>query len=88
MGLIRFLFLLLIAGVLWFMAKNYMRKVNMQEQRLRERKEQERLSRGRIVRCKQCDVHLPEQDAVREGDDWFCSQAHRQAWLAASSNKS
>ena len=83
MGLIRFLFFLLIIGVLWFMAKNYLRKAHLQEQRRRERKEQERSSRGRIVRCKQCDVHLPEQDAVREGDDCFCSQAHRQAWLAS-----
>ena len=36
---------------------------------------------GKIVRCKQCDVHLPESEALREGDEWFCTQAHRQAWL-------
>jgi uncharacterized protein len=80
MGLIRFLFFLLILGVLWFMAKNYMRK-QMLNQEARERREKERLPTGRIVRCRQCEVHLPEQDALHEGDDWFCSQAHRQAWL-------
>jgi uncharacterized protein len=83
MGLIRFLFLLLIAGVLWFMAKNYMRK-----QEIRRRKEQERLPTGRIVRCTQCAVHLPEHDALREGNEWFCSREHRQVWLASNSNKS
>jgi uncharacterized protein len=83
MGLIRFLFLVLIASVLWFMAKNYMRK-----QEIRERKEQERLSDRMIVKCKTCDVHLPEDAAVRDGSDWFCSQAHKQAWLARTGNKS
>jgi uncharacterized protein len=77
MGLIRFLFFLLIASVVWFMVKNYLRK-----QELRERKEQGRVAGARIVRCKQCDVHLPEQDALREGDDWFCTPAHKAAWLA------
>ena len=79
MGLIRFLFFVVIAGVLWFMVKNYMRK-QMLNQEARERREKERLPTGRIVRCKVCEVHLPEQDALREGDDWFCSQDHRQAW--------
>jgi uncharacterized protein len=74
MGLIRFLLLLLVVGALLFMVKNYARK-----QEIRGRREPERLSGGRIVRCKHCSIHLPEQEALREGDDWFCSQAHRQA---------
>jgi uncharacterized protein len=37
---------------------------------------------NRIVRCAQCDVHLPEEDAVRDGEAWFCTMAHKQAWLA------
>lgn len=87
MGLIRFLFFLLIIGVLWFMAKNYLRKQALNQQ-ARERREKERLPTGRIVRCKVCEVHLPEQDALREGDDWFCSQDHRQAWLGKHGNNS
>lgn len=84
MGLIRFIFFLLIAGVVWFMVKNYVRK-----QELRARREQERrLAGGKIVRCAQCDVHLPEQQALREDGNWFCSPAHRQAWLGRSNDKS
>jgi uncharacterized protein len=82
MGLIRFLFFLAIAGVLWFMVKNYQRK-----QELSRRNRPERLAGSKIVRCAACDVHLPEQDALRDGDNWFCSQAHRQSWLAGSRDK-
>lgn len=79
MGLIRFIFLLLILGAVWFVAKNYLRKQQLREQRARNAQPQ---IPGKVVRCKQCDVHLPETEAVREGDEWFCTQAHRQAWLA------
>jgi uncharacterized protein len=86
MGLIRFLFFLLVAGVVWFMVKNYQRK-----QELRGRKDDRgnngRLQGGKIVRCKACDVHLPEQDALRDGDNWFCGQAHLQAWRASHDRK-
>jgi uncharacterized protein len=78
MGLIRFLFLLLIAGAIWFMVKNYLRK-----QELHQRRESPGPQRvNKIVRCTQCDVHLPEEDAVRDGDDWFCTLGHKRAWLA------
>jgi uncharacterized protein len=80
MGLIRFIFLLLIVGIAWFVFKNFVRKQELRTQRTRARNEAPQIS-GKIVRCKQCDVHLPETEAVREGDEWFCTQAHRQAWL-------
>lgn len=33
----------------------------------------------RMVRCAHCGVHLPESDAVVEGDRHFCNEAHRRA---------
>lgn len=81
MGLIRFIFVLLVLGVAWFVVKNYLRRKAMHAQRVRARNEPPQIA-GRIVRCKHCDIHLPESEAVRDGDDWFCSQAHRQAWQA------
>lgn len=85
MGLIRFVFFLLIAGVVWFMVRNYQRKQELRERR-KDAETGAHLPGARIVRCKHCDVHLPQQDALREGDNWFCSQAHKQAWLASSNN--
>ncbi|SEM20853.1 PP0621 family protein [Halomonas daqiaonensis] len=37
---------------------------------------------NRMVRCSWCQVHLPEDDALRERGDWFCSGDHRDKYLA------
>ncbi len=34
---------------------------------------------ARMVRCRYCDLHLPEGEAVHDGRDWYCSEAHRLA---------
>ncbi|HEY0962691.1 MAG TPA: PP0621 family protein [Pseudomonadales bacterium] len=77
MGLVRFIILLLVLGVAWFVVKNYLRK---QALRGSTRNGKPQIA-GKIVRCKQCNVHLPETEAIREGEEWFCTQEHRQAWL-------
>lgn len=84
MGLIRYLLILLVFWALWFLAKNWLRK---QELREKARKGKTQISSGKVVRCKHCEVHLPEQDALRDGDDWFCTQAHKQAWLGKTGTK-
>lgn len=33
----------------------------------------------RMVRCAHCGVHLPESDAVSDGQRHFCNEAHRRA---------
>lgn len=39
-------------------------------------------SRGnQMVRCAWCQVHVPENEAQREGGEWFCSSAHRDRYL-------
>ncbi len=78
MNLFRLIALALLVWIAWFMIRNYLAK---------QRRHQDGPARRlptRIVKCRECDLHLPEADAVREGDDWFCSPAHRQAWLGRS----
>ncbi|MDR5899378.1 PP0621 family protein [Halomonas vilamensis] len=41
----------------------------------------ERRDGGQMVRCQWCDVHVPEEDALREQNQWFCSSAHRDRFL-------
>lgn len=36
---------------------------------------------GHMVRCTYCNVHLPENDALRERGEWFCCSAHRDKFL-------
>ncbi|MDZ7854232.1 MAG: PP0621 family protein [Halomonas sp.] len=49
----------------------------------REGPQQEGNDQGNpMVRCSWCQVHLPEDDALRERGDWFCSSDHRDKYLA------
>lgn len=32
-----------------------------------------------MVRCAQCQLHLPQDQALRSGDRWYCCDAHRAA---------
>ncbi|MGQ7249682.1 PP0621 family protein [Halomonas sp. V046] len=41
---------------------------------------------GKMVRCTWCKVHVPEQDALRERGEWFCSSDHRDKFLAEHSD--
>ena len=34
----------------------------------------------RMVRCAQCGVHLPEQEAVHKDDHFFCGKEHLLEW--------
>ena len=55
----------------------------------REGTQQEADAQGnQMVRCSWCQVHLPEDDALRERGDWFCSSDHRDKYLAEKKDAS
>jgi uncharacterized protein len=33
----------------------------------------------RMVRCQNCQVHLPEHQAIQSGQRWYCSREHLDA---------
>ncbi|BBT41986.1 PP0621 family protein [Pseudomonas putida] len=49
------------------------RKFNASQQSSSEPKLDDPL---KMVRCAHCGVHLPNDRALRRGNDWYCSQAH------------
>ena len=75
MNLFRLIALSLLVWIVWFMIRNYLAR-----QRKAGIARPPKAIAGRIVKCRECEVHLPEADALREGEDWFCSQAHRRSW--------
>ncbi len=88
MSPIRFLFFLLILWVLWLMFRNWQRRQDIHGAAQREKARIEAgKEAGKIVRCKYCEVHLPELEALRDGEMWFCTQAHKQAWLGSPGGK-
>lgn len=34
---------------------------------------------GEMVQCKHCGVYLPEQEAIRDGERFYCSNEHLDA---------
>ena len=44
----------------------------------KETRERKRLS-GQMVQCRQCGMYIPEQEALRREDRWYCSQEHLDA---------
>lgn len=39
-----------------------------------------------MVRCAHCGVHLPKSQALTQGDEYYCSEAHRDAGPGDSHN--
>jgi uncharacterized protein len=37
-------------------------------------------SSEQMVRCEHCGLHILEQEALKEGRDYFCSQEHIEAY--------
>lgn len=66
----RILVLIVIGLLLYIIISNLFRKKNRSET-------PEEL--GKMVRCKHCELHILEQEAIRLEDDYFCSQSHLEA---------
>ncbi|OWL88989.1 PP0621 family protein [Halopseudomonas aestusnigri] len=73
MGLIK---LIILAALVWA-ALRFWRA--MQQQRNTENPASQRPQTDApvMVRCAQCQVHLPESRALRAGDQWYCCAEHR-----------
>ncbi|MBU1190731.1 MAG: hypothetical protein KKE76_03355 [Gammaproteobacteria bacterium] len=72
MGLIR-LILLVILGVLLY---RFWRNWQARNAATRSTTTQDQ---GKMLACDHCGLYFPEQDAVRDGEQVFCSEAHRAA---------
>ena len=60
------------------------------ERKLEHETQHQNLSRhdgGKIVRCRWCEVHVPEDEALRVQEQWFCSSAHRDRFLQEQEDK-
>ena len=70
MGL-RFIFLIVAIVAVWFILRHLFQNRNKNLQK----KPPPPLEES-IVACKTCGLHLPENSAIKEGEDYFCCQEH------------
>ena len=47
--------------------------------RPRRRQQRRRQLSGKMAQCSHCGMYIPEQEALREGDRWYCSREHLDA---------
>lgn len=66
-------FIVVVGGMLWFRVKRFMQK---------RTPSQPPVTTYQTVRCAQCGIHLPEQEALRDVGNSFCCAAHRDAFKA------
>jgi uncharacterized protein len=43
---------------------------------LRKNKKSPTIATQKMVKCEQCGVHVPEEESIQSGNNFFCSQAH------------
>lgn len=67
----RLLMLVAIAALVYLLIKSYRKNIPQQDKTLTDD----------MVRCAQCGVHLPKGESVQSQDQFFCSTAHRDAYL-------
>jgi uncharacterized protein len=68
----RILILLAIALLLYIIISNLVKKMRAEERAKAVTSEQ-------MVRCEHCGLHILEQEALKEGREYFCSQEHIEA---------
>jgi uncharacterized protein len=78
MGRILFFVLLAIAA---YIGWQWMNRSTLRDQRRRERQE---ASPQAMVGCAVCGLHLPRQEALVAGDQFYCCEEHRQRGRVSS----
>ena len=79
MGLIRLIILGLVIWLVWRLVNNVKARVNT------SKKPEAKIENQSMVSCQYCSVHVPQQEAVKHDDSWFCSQSHRDKFLEDNS---
>ena len=76
MGLVKLLFILAVAGIL------YLAFQRIQNKSYRPNNSKGALTSQEMVKCAHCDLHLPKITAIDGQDNhWFCSKTHQQAFV-------
>ena len=65
----KYLLLLLVIVAAWWLAKGFRRK--------NAAKDAPEAAPEQMVNCGHCGLYLPQNEAIREGDRFFCCAEHR-----------
>jgi len=71
-GLIRIAILVILAVLAYRLIKRWL--ASLPRESAKPGKEQI----GQMVRCHYCGLHIPQDEALRADNHWYCNQEHRQ----------
>jgi len=72
MNLIR---LLVIVTIIWLVYRMYQNWVTSNI--IAKKKQKEKPEITNMVQCTTCGVHLPEHEALKQGQQFYCCEAHK-----------
>lgn len=70
-GLIRVAVIVILAVIAYRLVKRWLANMPRETKPPRNNIEQ-------MVRCQYCGLHIPQEEAIHDQDDWYCSKEHRQ----------
>jgi uncharacterized protein len=77
MGFLRFLLLILIIWILWHLFQRKKPQLPLQTPNHPSTSQHPPITDGTMVRCDYCGLHLPENEARRYGEVWYCCETHQ-----------
>lgn len=75
MNLVRFIAICLVVWIAIVLIKAYFKRATRVN---KETKEAEAARIGTMVRCDTCGLHVPEVEALKRDDKFYCSPQHRE----------
>ena len=79
MGIIRLLLLLAMLWLAWRLVRNLLPGARTDQSQ--DTPPSAPPTESKMIRCEQCGVHIPEQEAFSARGHFFCSLEHQNAWL-------
>jgi uncharacterized protein len=73
MNLFRVIAIFLIVWLVIYMVKRALGNRQIE----REEKKPQQQASEKVVRCARCGLHVPQSQALRDGDRFYCSPEHR-----------
>ena len=72
MGITRLIIIGLLIWLAWMMYRRFIQYQNTKQQSTKTSQE----SVSNIKKCAVCGVHVPQIEAIKKGDRYYCSKAH------------
>jgi uncharacterized protein len=85
----RLFLVLVLLAVSLYVVKYIRTKVDEAQKRINDESENSKNDSGKnnqkskrlMVKCQQCGLHIPEKEAIKQGDNIFCSLEHAKKGL-------